>query len=426
MLTPFLSPRLESLADRLEQGDTNAVDSFWTEMTERTTPLIEADPANEYLWIVTFLWREVEPTTNVVLVHWLTPEDLPEKKMSRIEGTDLWFLTLRVASNVRSVYRFAPNDNLVPRRAETDWDARRRKWQLDPLNPKLFLDYAELSEDDRLWHVSSIVELPDAPVHTWHETRTGVPCGTVEHHRFVSAILGNERDLWVYQPAIEADRPRSLLIAFDGQHCVPILRLPTTLDNLQHAGEFPPAVAVMVGNVDRGAELPCNPRFADALADELAPWVRERFSVSHDPADATLAGQSYGGLASVYCALERPESFGSALSQSGSFWWMPNPHGGLSEQVVGVAPDFGWLNTEIATRPRVPIRIYMDAGILENRSRYGLAPSLLHSNRHLRDILLAKGYDFTYREFSGSHDHIWWRDTLADGLIALNRGRMSG
>ena len=48
------------------------------------------------------------------------------------------------------------------------------------------------------------------------------------------------------------------------------------------------------------------------------------------------------------------------------------------------------------------------------------APSLLASNRQLRDLLRARGYDVAgYHEFPGGHDYLWWRETLALGLIAL-------
>jgi len=40
-------------------------------------------------------------------------------------------------------------------------------------------------------------------------------------------------------------------------------------------------------------------------------------------------------------------------------------------------------------------------------------------NRHVRNILRLKGYQVHYAEFSGGHDYICWRGTLADGLIAL-------
>lgn len=49
----------------------------------------------------------------------------------------------------------------------------------------------------------------------------------------------------------------------------------------------------------------------------------------------------------------------------------------------------------------------------------GDVPSLLHSNRHLRDVLRAKGYEVEYSEFNGRHDHIGWRGSLSQGLVKL-------
>ena len=75
----------------------------------------------------------------------------------------------------------------------------------------------------------------------------------------------------------------------------------------------------------RYRELPCNPDFWLAVQEELLPLVKKRAPFS-DRADRTVvAGQSFGGLSSLYAALHWPQRFGCVLSQSGSYWW---PHRG--------------------------------------------------------------------------------------------------
>jgi enterochelin esterase family protein len=40
---------------------------------------------------------------------------------------------------------------------------------------------------------------------------------------------------------------------------------------------------------------------------------------------------------------------------------------------------------------------------------------VLETNRHMRVVLLAKGYEVHYQQFVGGHDYLSWRGTLADG-----------
>jgi enterochelin esterase family protein len=64
-----------------------------------------------------------------------------------------------------------------------------------------------------------------------------------------------------------------------------------------------------------------------------------------------------------------------------------------------------------AVEDRVPLRFYLDAGAFEFQQ--------VKANLHMRDVLVAKGYDVDYRTFPGGHDYFWWRETIADGLISL-------
>ena len=63
------------------------------------------------------------------------------------------------------------------------------------------------------------------------------------------------------------------------------------------------------------------------------------------------------------------------------------------------------------------MRFYLVAGLFE-MGRAG-QPGIVETNRHLRDVLQAKGYRVTHQEVAGGHDYLSWRGTLSDGLIDL-------
>jgi enterochelin esterase family protein len=143
------------------------------------------------------------------------------------------------------------------------------------------------------------------------------------------------------------------------------------------------------------------------MVQELLPWARQNYSLTRNPADTVVGGLSLGGVAAASAALQHPETFGNVLTQSGAFG---NGREGECEEE--------WIARQVATREIVPVRFYLEAGLLENQ-RDTPHISILRANRHLRTVLQAKGYSIQYTEYSGGHQPLCWRGTLSTGLVAL-------
>ncbi|HZM82303.1 MAG TPA: enterochelin esterase [Candidatus Limnocylindrales bacterium] len=377
--------------------------------------LIELDDDPRYRR-VTFRWSPQPgarvPKEVVLRLGTMTDRAFAEGKLASFlferEG-DGWFKTMRLRSDLRCVYRFFLDfeDELrAGQPSRDDWYGRlsTESTVADPLNP---LTFPPIGGDDGL-PSESLLELPDAPPQPWWRPRDSTRRGTVTRYELTSSILGNTRRVWIYRPAGHdaIDDRVALAVVLDGD-CWIDIDLQVTLDNLIAEGRIPPTVAVMVDSMDQTTRMreltgDGHATFLRFLLEELLPWVRERERFTDDPARTVIAGQSMGGLTAAYVGLHAPQWFGSVLTQSGSFWW---PRG--SEFDV----DGRALIREFVAAPAVPVRFYQEAGLLEWL--------LLDVNRHMRDVLLAKGYDVNYREYHGGHDWACWRGGIADGLIAL-------
>ncbi len=410
------SPSLSALRAALERGETKALDVFWEDVARHGTPLVEQICDDELCVDVTFLWRAVAPVGNVGVVSSLdgyASERMPTKHtMEHLPGTDLWYKTYRLRADLRTTYELSPDDALVPAGAGLSWRERYPNLQPDLLNPVRFVILCEEGGplDEEI--VSSILTLPAAAPQPWVVPHPDVPSGTVMLHHLRSSILGNERRIWVYTPASYAPDggPYHLLLLFDGWFQLRVLAALTSLDNLIAAGAVPPLVAVLIDNPDeetRNRELPGHAPFVDFLAEELLSWVRTRYAVTDDPARTVTGGYSFGGLAAAYASLRRPDLFGNVLAQSPACRWKPDGD-----------EEYEWLARQYVSAPFAPRNFYIDAGVLETGPR-DEGPNRLVAIRHFRDILRAKGYSVHYAEYAGGHDYIWWRGTLANGMLAL-------
>ena len=293
--------------------------------------------------------------------------------------------------------------------------------QSDPLNPRTFLEPKDAERSDHAEDdIDSVVKLPSAPPHPWKKTRKRIVKGQVKLHRLYSKILENERRIWVYPPP--GYKPSSdlyrLLIILDGRFFTKAVGTPHMLDNLRVDNQIPPMVAVMVDNPGhtwaqsmeiREKELSCYGPFSEFITQEMVPWLHKEYHITTNPTKVFLVGGSAGGLAAAFTALKYPDTI-NVIAMSGSFWWKPDD-----------AVEWEWLSRQFVLNPRLPLRFYIEVGLLESKPTPTGFPGQVLSNRYLRNVLRAKGYDVYYDEQMHGHDSISFQGALAEGLIVLNR-----
>jgi enterochelin esterase-like enzyme len=399
---PNDSALIAKLRHEVESGHAGAENRFWTAVHKSGAPLVEEDPGDKDFSFLTFLWHGNEQTRNVVIFDGVAGFDAKDR-MLHLDGTNVWYKTYRVRKDARFAYNLSPNDPLQPFDEVKGDQAMRDRLamlQVDPLNPRhcptTFGAYGT---------ESSYVELPDARPLVWNSPLQGVRRGRVEEKQLHSASLNAEKKVWVYTPPgfTKADGGYPLLVQFDGDRNV--LWIPKLLDLLIAQRKVPPMVAVMMDESVpsvRRKELECDVQFEDFLAHELVPWTRENYGATARPERTIVAGSSLGGLAAVYAGLEHPEVFGNVISLSGSFWWKP-----------AQSADAEWLTNLVHRSPRLALRFYLEAGLMESQSMQ------IDTNRRMRDALIAKGYPVGYSEYDGGHSFLTWSGGMANGLETL-------
>lgn len=405
----YQSPEIAALTRELQEGHRGALDAFWDRVKTQGEPLIEeisGDPKN---MLVTVLWRDTYGVNNVVLERF-RDVSLAQRMFTRLLDTDLWYLTFKLPSGARFVYQLSPDDDLIPfdRLDPSDNNARQRHEAglvPDPLNPHHWIqNNADFS----------LLELPGAPPQPWIVKQKNVPEGVVEKQHFKSDLLNNDREIAIYTPPgySSAHPAYWLMVLFDEKPYLTMVPTPTIMDNLMAAKKIPEMVVVLVDAIDRDRRRretmgPQATQYVNAIANELIPWIREHYNVKADPAHTIIGGSSANGFASVHAAWLYPSLFGNVLCQSGDLSWEPRT--GQSQEGH---PE--WLARQLADNPRKPIRFFMEAGLLEDDKE-----GILYTSRHFSDVARAKGYQIKYQEFSGGHNYVNWRGSLADGLIYL-------
>ena len=396
-----------------EAGRIGAAD-FWQRVANIGSPLVTADPESTNHRRVTFVWTLDPASRHVVLQAGGFP-DPADHVLHEIAGTRTRFATYRFRCDVVMRYAFVPD--LPPRRwwtananhsDELNRFLRDNQTRADPFN-RHRVAVGGLARDGH----QSLLELDGAHDDRW--LREPPRRGRLDTASFASRRLANERNVRLYRPASFEERPiERVLVVLDGEWYSSLVPTPTILDNLHAAGAIPATLAVLVENVDRDRELPCNDDFADALALELAPWIRSRYDVPADPACWAIVGSSFGGLGAIWAAHRHPDFcrvvIGSAAALSWD-WRASSPYSYVAMRAAG--HSFDRVHRAFRDSALRPLRFWLDVGLMDD---FDIS---IEPNRRFAEILETKGYAVDYHEDPGGHDFVLWRKTLPNALIEM-------
>lgn len=388
--------------NKLMNGSLEDICNFWNSIEAKGTPIIEEIPGDKNRIRVIFLFKAMD-AEKIEIFTTFSGFNGASNRMNRIPDTDIWYRTYEVRKGTSFVYGFLVNDWM-----EDGVEEKLKRIAPDQFNTNKFIFTKDEESPDSEELIMSLMENYDDEIKKLTNINSGVPSGKVNLQRIKSLVYGCSRRVWVYIPesCYNCTEPLDLLVLTDGYTYLYDVKANVIFDNMIYNNLIPPTVVLFIDNQNRLEELSCCNKFADFIASEVVPWVRDVYNVSKNPDKVTIAGSSLGGLTASYLGYCHPEIFGKILSQSGSYWWGPENQ----EQ---------WLIEKFKSSELLPLKVYLDIGDCENVS-YGNRSSMVEVNEKMRDVLISKGYSVIFNKFPGGHDYVCWKKTLIDGLIALS------
>jgi enterochelin esterase-like enzyme len=270
---------------------------------------------------------------------------------------------------------------------------------IDPANTKI---------KPNLLNLSNAVEVPGASPMPWDQT--DIPHGEVHHHFYHSAVVGDNRDYFVYTPpgysaAAKTTYPVLYLLhgfSDDASGWTAVGKANLILDSLIASNQAKPMIVVMplgYGAPDiltRTGPPTSNPglreknmtNFRSALIDEVIPAVEQAYRVDTDRNARAIAGLSMGGAESLTTGLNRLNKFA---------WVGAFSAGGAGDDFAAAFPQAGeQINQELHL-------LWIACGT-EDR--------LIEPNRKFIGWLKSKGVNVTAIETPGMHTWMVWRHNL--------------
>lgn len=372
----MMHPALQAIQDGAK--DTATVDGF---IAAHAFPLVDGN-------FVTFVWRGHADLVN--LRHWIYGLG-SSQALRRMDGTDLWHLTLEIPPTSRVEYKLE-----VVRSGHGEW-------QNDPLNTNRARDP---------FGANSVAHATGYEIPEWTRHDPSARAGRLDEEIIIHSKVFGRRSYGVYLPArFRRSRRYPLLVVHDGHDYLRYAALGTVLDNLIARLEIPDMIVALTSSPYRIGEYANDERHARFIVEDLVPQLERVFPLRPEPQSRCLMGASFGAVASLSTAVRYPGRFGKLLLQSGSFAF--TDIAGANWRGQAFEPVVQFMNHFRANPGAMSERIFMSCGMYE---------SLIYENRSFAPLLKETGMDVRYVEARDGHNWENWRDRLREGLSWLFPG----
>ena len=287
----------------------------------------------------------------------------------------------------------------------------------------------------------SFVHVPGPASLSWE--LANVPHGAVNRQIYHSAIVGDDRDFYVYtppnyDPSGKTQYPVLYLLhglTDDASAWTTAGRANIILDNLIAQGKAKPMIVVnplgygvpnpsaSLGAVMGEAER----QFRDytrSLLEEVMPMVEKTYRAATDRNSRAIAGLSMGGAETFDVGLNHIDKFAYVAGFSSALIMLPRPPGaapagggggGRGQQqhldAAFFAHAFPSLDAKAASQLKL---LYIACGTEDG---------LIGSNRDFKDYLKSKDIQFMNVETPGAHTWMVWRRNLTEIAPVLFQNR---
>ncbi|HMF59479.1 MAG TPA: SMP-30/gluconolactonase/LRE family protein [Vicinamibacterales bacterium] len=231
--------------------------------------------------------------------------------------------------------------------------------------------------------------------------KPGIPVGEIIKGEFDQSKVfpGTWREYWVYIPKqLDRTKPAPVMVFQDGLQ----YNAPVVFDNLIHQKAIPALVGVFVmhgrvkapvadalDRMNRSLEYDAvSGDYARFLLDELLPYVAKThgLTLTSDPNERAIAGNSSGAIAAFVAAWQRPDAFRRVFSAIGTY--------------VGLRGGDAFPVLIRKTEPK-PIRIFLQDGQRDNNSYAG---NWWIANQDMLSAFEYAGYDVKHEWGDGEHN----------------------
>ena len=229
---------------------------------------------------------------------------------------------------------------------------------------------------------------------------------TILKEEIHSEYLDEKRNLRIYlPPGYNEILSYPVVYCQDGEEFFNFGRIATIANRLilDEGAEPFIIVGVEVDTTVRTEEYaPFGSRFkayVSCFAEEIIPFVQQKYPVRTDPAETLIAGDSLGGSVSLHIAIQYPHLFTRVLSLSGAYYE-------ASQELIAAEQDLSWLD------------IFMIVGLQENDYQTDTGTyNFVQLNRDTKNLLQERGAQVHYEEKDGHHLWGFWQKELPNALM---------